>query len=136
MLPDPLGVVNRRFFLRGETQRTVSASRTIKVGVITDIMGPLSFLGTANPLILCTGPVPAQQVEPVIPWLMQNTGAEQFYWPSADYIWPHTMNRKLRKVATAHGGSIVGEEYFPLDHSDYGATIEKVMSSAGTRRPG
>jgi branched-chain amino acid transport system substrate-binding protein len=196
---------------------TESRSRSIKVGVITDITGPLSFLGIANanvakmvindinakggllgrqldlyledsattdsvgeakakklvqqdqvdvvfggiyssmrqaikgpavvqgkklyiypeqyegeechPLIFCTGPVPAQQVESMIPWLMQETGARKFYCPSADYIWPHTMNRKLREVATAHGGSIVGEEYFALDHSDYGATIEKIMAS-------
>jgi branched-chain amino acid transport system substrate-binding protein len=82
-----------------------------------------------HPLVFCTGPVPAQQVESMIPWLMQKTGARKFYCPSADYIWPHTMNRKLREVAAAHGGSIVGEEYFALDHSDYGATIGRVMSS-------
>ena len=28
-----------------------------------------------DPLIFCTGPVPAQQVEPLIPWLMERTGA-------------------------------------------------------------
>jgi urea transport system substrate-binding protein len=82
-----------------------------------------------HPLIFCTGPVPAQQVESLIPWLMEETGAKKFYCPSADYIWPHTMNRKLREVATAKGGSIVGEEYFPLDHTDYGATVDKIMSS-------
>jgi branched-chain amino acid transport system substrate-binding protein len=42
--------------------------------------------------------VPAQQVEPLIPWLMQQTGAKKFYLPSADYIWPHTMNKKVRQV--------------------------------------
>ena len=70
-----------------------------------------------DPLIFCTGPVPAQQVDPFIPWLMQQTGAKKFYLPSADYIWPHTMNKKVRQVVTANGGAIVGEEYFPLDHS-------------------
>ena len=199
------------------TESTTSARRSIKVGVVTDITGPLSFLGIANanvakmvindinskggllgrqidlyledsatsdsvaeakdkklvqqdqvdvifggiysstrqaikgpavvdgkklyiypeqyegqechPLIFCTGPVPAQQVESLIPWLMQKTGAMKFYCPSADYIWPHTMNKKLREVAMANGGSIVGEEYFPLDHTDYEATIDKIMSS-------
>jgi urea transport system substrate-binding protein len=82
-----------------------------------------------HPLLFCTGPVPAQQVESLIPWLMQETGAKKFYCPSADYIWPHLMNRRLREVATANGGSIVGEEYFPLDHTDYGATVDKIMSS-------
>jgi urea transport system substrate-binding protein len=46
-----------------------------------------------NPLIFCTGPVPAQQVEPLFPWLMRQTGAKRFYMLSADYIWPQTMNR-------------------------------------------
>ena len=82
-----------------------------------------------HPLLFCTGPVPAQQVESMIPWLMQKTGARKFYCPSADYIWPRTMNRKLREVAAAHGGSIVGEEYFPLEHTDYKATVDKIMSS-------
>jgi ABC-type branched-subunit amino acid transport system substrate-binding protein len=82
-----------------------------------------------DPLIFCTGPVPAQQVDPLIPWLMQQTGARKFYLPSADYIWPHTMNKKVRQVVTANGGAIVGEEYFPLDHADYAMTIEKITSS-------
>ena len=199
------------------TESTTSLSRSIKVGVITDQTGPLSFLGIANanvakmvindinakggllgrkidlyfedsattdsvaeakarklvqqdqvdvilggiysstrqaikipavvegrklyiypeqyegeechPLLFCTGPVPAQQVESMIPWLMHKTGAKKFYCPSADYIWPRTMNRKLREVAAAHGGSIVGEEYFPLEHTDYKATVDKIMSS-------
>ncbi len=82
-----------------------------------------------DPLIFCTGPVPAQQVDPFIPWLMRQTGAKKFYLPSADYIWPHTMNRKVREVVTANGGSIVGEEYFPLDHSNYRETVRKIQSS-------
>jgi urea transport system substrate-binding protein len=82
-----------------------------------------------HPLLFCTGPVPAQQVESMIPWLMEKTGAKKFYCPSADYIWPRTMNRKLREVAAARGGSIVGEEYFPLEHTDYKATVDNIMSS-------
>jgi ABC-type branched-subunit amino acid transport system substrate-binding protein len=82
-----------------------------------------------DPLVFCTGPVPAQQVDPLIPWLMQQTGAKKFYLPSADYIWPRVMNKKVREAVTANGGMIVGEEYFPLDHADYGATIANIMSS-------
>src|SRR6266536_1333028 len=82
-----------------------------------------------HPLIFCTGPVPAQQVEPLIPWLMEQTGAKKFYLPSADYIWPHTLNKKVREVVMANGGAIVGEEYFPLDHTDYAGTVDKITSS-------
>lgn len=83
----------------------------------------------SHPLIFCTGPVPAQQVDPFIPWLMRQTGARRFYLPSADYIWPHVMNARVREVVTANGGSIVGEEYFPLDHADYRATVERITAS-------
>jgi len=83
----------------------------------------------SDPLIFCTGPVPEQQVDPFIPWLMQETGAKKFYLPSADYIWPRTMNRKVREIVTARGGEIVGEEYFPLDHTDYRKTVEHIVAS-------
>jgi branched-chain amino acid transport system substrate-binding protein len=82
-----------------------------------------------DPLVFCTGPVPAQQVEPLLPWLMKRSGAKKFYLPSADYIWPRLLNEKARAVVEAHGGTIVGEEYFPLDHSDYTRTIERILSS-------
>ena len=83
----------------------------------------------SHPLIFCTGPVPAQQLDPLIPWLMQRTGAKTFYLPSADYIWPHVMNEKVRQLVAANGGAIVGEEYYPLDRVEYGETVEKIMSS-------
>src|SRR6478672_5272885 len=37
-----------------------------------------------DPLIFCTGPVPAQQVAPLIPWLIEETGATRWALPSAD----------------------------------------------------
>lgn len=83
----------------------------------------------SDPLIFCTGPVPAQQVEPLIPWVMKTTGAKRFYLPSADYIWPQLLNKAASRVVRANGGEIVGEEYFPLDHMDYRSTVERIMSS-------
>jgi ABC-type branched-subunit amino acid transport system substrate-binding protein len=85
--------------------------------------------GECDPLIFCTGPGPAQQIDLFIPWLMRETGAKTFYFPSADYIWPHVLNKRVREVVAANGGAIVGEEYFPLDHTDYAATVERINSS-------
>ncbi|MBZ9747791.1 substrate-binding protein [Mesorhizobium sp. CO1-1-7] len=82
-----------------------------------------------DPLIFCTGPVPAQQVEPLIPWLMKSTGAKRFYLPSADYIWPHILNKAASRVVRANGGEIVGEEYFPLDTVDFRRTVQQIMVS-------
>jgi urea transport system substrate-binding protein len=80
----------------------------------------------SDPLIFCTGPVPAQQVDPFIPWLMEETGARKFYLPAAEYIWPRVMNARVREVVTARGGSIVGEAYFPLDHTDWARTVAHI----------
>jgi ABC-type branched-subunit amino acid transport system substrate-binding protein len=111
-----------------------STRQAIKRSAVTD--GKTLYIypeqyegGESDPLIFCTGPGPAQQIDPFIPWLMRETGARTFYLPSADYIWPHVLNRRLREVVTANGGSIVGEEYFPLDHTDYAATIERINAS-------
>jgi branched-chain amino acid transport system substrate-binding protein len=73
--------------------------------------------------------VPAQQLEAFIPWMMKTTGARRFYLPSADYIWPHIMNARVRELVTASGGEIVGEEYFPLDRMEYARTVEKIALS-------
>src|SRR5262249_53370631 len=83
----------------------------------------------ADPLIFCTGPGPAQQVDLFIPWLMRETGAKTFYLPSADYVWPHVLNTRVREVVMANGGEIVGEEYFPLDHGEYRATVGRIAAS-------
>jgi branched-chain amino acid transport system substrate-binding protein len=83
----------------------------------------------SDPLIFCTGPVPAQQVDPFIPWLMRETGARRFFLPSADYIWPRILNERVRDAVIRAGGSIVGEDYFPLDHADYAGTIESILAT-------
>jgi branched-chain amino acid transport system substrate-binding protein len=111
-----------------------STRQAIKVPVVDEAgklyLYPEQYEGQeCNPLIFCTGPVPAQQVEPFFPWLMRETRATTFYMPSADYIWPHVMNDKVREVVTANGGEIVGEQYFPLDHVDYGTVVADIMST-------
>ena len=35
--------------------------------------------------------------------------------PSANYVWPQTLNKYARKVIEANGGEVVFEEYYPLD---------------------
>jgi branched-chain amino acid transport system substrate-binding protein len=111
-----------------------STRQAIKAAAVTEgrtlYIYPEQYEGQeCDPLIFCTGPVPAQQIDPFIPWMMRETGAKTFYLPSADYIWPHVMNARVREVVTANGGTIVGEEYFALDHIDYRETVEKITAS-------
>jgi ABC-type branched-subunit amino acid transport system substrate-binding protein len=111
-----------------------STRQAIKAAAVTEgrilYIYPEQYEGQeCDPLIFCTGPVPAQQVDPLIPWLIEKTGAKRFALPSADYVWPRIMNEKVRQIVTAAGGEIVQEEYYPLDHTDYSDAIEKIVSA-------
>ena len=95
-----------------------------------------------HPLIFCTGPVPAQQIEPFFPWLMQQTGAKKFYMPSADYIWPHTMNKKVREVVAAEAARSsarsTSRSITPTTSGSSTTSCRRVPRSCSTRscRPG
>lgn len=78
--------------------------------------------------LYCTGPSPAQQCDTFIPWLIKN-GGKKFFLPSADYVWPHELNKYARKVIEKNGGEVVDEVYFPVDHNEYSAVVSKIMSS-------
>jgi branched-chain amino acid transport system substrate-binding protein len=82
-----------------------------------------------HPLLFCTGPTPAQQLTALIPFVMAEARATKVYLPSSDYIWPRTMNRKVKPLIAASGGKIVGEEYHPLGHTDYRETVSRIMAS-------
>jgi ABC-type branched-subunit amino acid transport system substrate-binding protein len=81
-----------------------------------------------TPYLFCTGPVPAQQCDQIIPWLIKN-GGKRFALPSANYIWPHVLNEYTRKLIENNGGEVIFEEYYPLDQVEYGATINKIMTN-------
>src|SRR6185503_11533747 len=57
-----------------------------------------------------------------------NRGGEILPAVSRLYLAPR-VNKKVRQVVTANGGSIVGEEYFPLDYADYRETVRKIELS-------
>jgi branched-chain amino acid transport system substrate-binding protein len=81
-----------------------------------------------TPYLFCTGPTPAQQCDEFIPWLIKN-GGKKFALPSANYVWPHTLNVYARKVIEANGGEVVFEEYYPLDQIDFSSTVNRIISN-------
>src|SRR3954471_2623271 len=112
-----------------------SSTRQAIKGPVVDEAGrlylyPEQYEGQeSHRLVFCTGPVPAQQIDPFIPWLMEQTGARKFYLPSADYVWPHVLNQSVRDVITPRGGEVVGEQYFPLDHIEYATVVDDIMAT-------
>jgi hypothetical protein len=86
----------------------------------------------SDPLIFCTGPVPAQQLDPFIPWLMQHTGAKTFYLPSADYIWPRVMNARVRTPGCRGWRCDCGRGVLPA--GSHGHTAVSAANSAHPKR--
>lgn len=80
-----------------------------------------------TPYLFNTGPTPAQQCDRLIPWLIDK-GSKRFALTSANYVWPHLLNKYARKKIEESGGEVVFEEYYPLDQIEYSATVSKVMN--------
>src|SRR5215475_9328316 len=79
-----------------------------------------------TPYLFCTGPTPAQQCDQIIPWLIKN-GGKRFALPSANYVWPHVVNKYARELIEKNEGEVIFEEYYPLDQVEYSATVNNIM---------
>ncbi|MFB6130366.1 MAG: ABC transporter substrate-binding protein [Salinigranum sp.] len=70
--------------------------------------------------------VPVQQINPLIPWLVDNYDGDRFYLIGDDYTWPHRINELVTKQVEANGGTIVGEQYVKLGTTDFTSIIPKI----------
>lgn len=74
--------------------------------------------------VMYTGAVPNQQQKNYIPWLIKNFG-KRFYLIGSNYIYPKEENNVCKILLKRLGGEVVGEEYVPLGHSEFGSVIQK-----------
>jgi urea transport system substrate-binding protein len=77
--------------------------------------------------VIYTGQEATQQIIAGLDWLAKNKGAKTFYLIGSDYIWPRTSNKIARKhIENVLKGKVVGEDYFPLGHTQFGSLINKI----------
>jgi urea transport system substrate-binding protein len=81
-----------------------------------------------NDWLFKIGDVPAQKIVPLIPWLLENHG-NSFYLLGSDYVWPHSMNRVIKRELNKHGGETIGEEYISLGSTDVSSILSRVESA-------
>ncbi|HMK76901.1 MAG TPA: transporter substrate-binding protein, partial [Thermodesulfobacteriota bacterium] len=72
--------------------------------------------------IIYTGATANQQIMPGVTWLLKN-GSKKFYLLGSDYVFPRTCNLIVKAQLKAEGGTLVGEEYTPLGHTEYSTVI-------------
>ncbi|GLK56261.1 urea transport system substrate-binding protein [Methylopila capsulata] len=110
-----------------------SASRKAVLPVIEQYNGMLYYPTFYEGLeqsknVIYTGQEATQQILESINWVVKEKGAKTFYFIGSDYIWPRTSNKIARKHIENHltGTKVVGEEYFPLGHTQFNSVINKL----------
>ncbi|WP_049734871.1 substrate-binding protein [Rhizobium ecuadorense] len=73
--------------------------------------------------------VPEQQVPPVVDNFISKQGAKKFFLIGSDYSFGRGMLSFAKTYIEKAGGEVVGEEYLPMDGSDWTAIISKLRSS-------
>lgn len=77
--------------------------------------------------VIYTGQEATQQILAGLNWVQKEKGAKSFYLLGSDYIWPRTSNKIARKhIENVLKVKVVGEEYFPLGHTQFNSVINKI----------
>jgi urea transport system substrate-binding protein len=109
-----------------------SASRKAVLPVFEQYNGmlyyPTFYEGLeASKNVIYTGQEARQQILAGLNWVQKEKGAKTFYLLGSDYIWPRTSNKIARKhIENFLKLKVVGEEYFPLGHTQFNSAINKI----------
>ena len=73
--------------------------------------------------------VPEQQVPPIVDYFTKEKGAKNFFLIGSDYAFGRGMLAFTKAYIEKTGGKVVGEEYLPMDGSDWTPIISKLKSA-------
>lgn len=112
-----------------------SAARNAGLPIVT--RGKTPYIYTAfyegrscNRYMYVNGWVPDQQVAPVVDHFMQSANAKTFFLIGSDYAFGRGMLEFTKKYIESKGGKVLGEEYLPMDGSDWTPIISKLKAAA------
>ncbi|WP_434702611.1 substrate-binding protein [Pseudomonas sp. Z1-12] len=84
---------------------------------------------SCNKWMYVNGWVPEQQVAPVVDYFSQKLGAKNYFLVGSDYAFGRGMLKFTKAYIEQHGGKVIGEEYLPMDGSDWTSVISKIRST-------
>jgi branched-chain amino acid transport system substrate-binding protein len=84
--------------------------------------------GACDRNLFCMGSTPAQTVEKLIPYVMNKWG-KKIYTVAADYNYGQITAKWVKKYCQDNGGTVVQTDFFPLDVTDFGPTIQKIQAA-------
>jgi urea transport system substrate-binding protein len=90
---------------------------------------PVQYEGLeSSPNIFYTGATTNQQIVPALDYLKQQ-GTKSIFLVGSDYVFPRTANAIIKQYADANGMKVLGEEYAPLGHTEFGTITNKVREA-------
>ncbi|MDR2051654.1 MAG: substrate-binding protein [Deltaproteobacteria bacterium] len=112
-----------------------SAARNAALPIVS--RGRVPYLYTSfyeghscNRWMYINGWVPEQQSASVVDYLMKTENAKTFFLVGSDYAFGRGVLEYTKKYIRQSGGTVIGEEYLPMDGNDWTAIISKIRSSA------
>jgi urea transport system substrate-binding protein len=85
---------------------------------------------SCSPYMYVNAWVPEQQVPPIVDYFTKEKGAKKFFLIGSDYAFGRGMLAFTKAYIEKTGGKVVGEEYLPMDGSDWTPIISKLKSAA------
>ncbi len=111
-----------------------SAARNAGLPIVSRAKVPFIYTSSyegrsCNRFLYVDAWVPEQQVPPIVDYFQKVKGAKTFFLVGSDYAFGRGMLAFTRKYIEAHGGTVVGEEYLPMDASDWTPVLSKLRAA-------
>ncbi len=84
---------------------------------------------SCNKYLYADGAVPEQMVGPIVDHFMDEYKAKTFFLVGSDYAFGRGMLAFTKAYIEKKGGKVVGDEYQPMDATDWTAIISKMRSA-------
>ena len=111
-----------------------SAARNAGLPIVTRGKTPYIYTSfyegrSCNKYMFVNAWVPDQQVAPIVDYFMKTSKAKNFFLIGSDYSFGRGMLEFTKSYIVKKGGKVVGEEYLPMDGSDWTAVINKLKTA-------
>jgi branched-chain amino acid transport system substrate-binding protein len=111
-----------------------SAARNGMLPIVT--RGKVPYIYTSlyegrscNKYLYANGAVPEQMVGPIVDHFMSAMGAKSFFLVGSDYAFGRGMLSFTKAYIEKKGGKVVGDDYQPMDATDWTAIISKMRTA-------
>lgn len=111
-----------------------SAARNGMLPIVTRGKTPYIYTSlyegrSCNNFLYANGAVPEQMVAPIVDHFMKAFNAKTFFLVGSDYAFGRGMLAFTRKYIESKGGKVVGDEYQPMEATDWTAIISKMRTA-------